>query len=351
MTNGGRRGGTSTPGSTTTGMVVIRGRLSPEVGAVVRRALEAASDRLRTEVAPADAARGQHGPTPGGCVGTGGRERLGGRPRSGDGGRPLIRSCCTSRRTRSRPTRRRPHRTFPRKRRPTRIRWRRLGHRQTHLWQTDTTCQSRRWAWRQRGDPDAETPAEPDVYAETSPRPTEPAGREPADVGRRPFARDRRRSDDRSRRPWTTPTACAFPRKRPAAWPAMPRRSSCGIQRDGAILDVGAQDAHHSARATKGAAGARPPMPVPRLPRPALRCAPRPALGRRRGDAARQPRPALSPAPPGHPRGGLHGPAGPDRQCRVLLARWPAVPPRCHPRRAGAAHRWRRPTHAWPRPP
>ena len=38
------------------GMVVIRGRLSPEVGAVVRRAIEAASDRLRTEVAPADAA-------------------------------------------------------------------------------------------------------------------------------------------------------------------------------------------------------------------------------------------------------------------------------------------------------
>ena len=38
------------------GMVVIRGRLSPEVGAVVRRALDAASDRLRTEVAPADAA-------------------------------------------------------------------------------------------------------------------------------------------------------------------------------------------------------------------------------------------------------------------------------------------------------
>ena len=38
------------------GMVVIRGRLSPEVGAVVRRAIEAASDRLRTEVAAADAA-------------------------------------------------------------------------------------------------------------------------------------------------------------------------------------------------------------------------------------------------------------------------------------------------------
>ena len=38
------------------GMVVIRGRLSPEVGAVVRRAIEAASDRLRTAVAAADAA-------------------------------------------------------------------------------------------------------------------------------------------------------------------------------------------------------------------------------------------------------------------------------------------------------
>ena len=31
------------------GMVVIRGRLSPEVGAVLRRALEAAADRLRQE--------------------------------------------------------------------------------------------------------------------------------------------------------------------------------------------------------------------------------------------------------------------------------------------------------------
>ena len=38
------------------GMVVIRGRLSPEVGAVVRRALEAAADRLRAEVSPEEAA-------------------------------------------------------------------------------------------------------------------------------------------------------------------------------------------------------------------------------------------------------------------------------------------------------
>ena len=43
------------------GMVVIRGRLSPEVGAVVRRALEAAGDRLRTDVSPEAAAETSFG--------------------------------------------------------------------------------------------------------------------------------------------------------------------------------------------------------------------------------------------------------------------------------------------------
>ena len=43
------------------GMVVIRGRLSPEVGAVVRRALEAAADRLRTDVSAAEAAETSFG--------------------------------------------------------------------------------------------------------------------------------------------------------------------------------------------------------------------------------------------------------------------------------------------------
>ena len=38
------------------GMVVVRGRLTPEVGAVVRQALEAAADRLQAEVSPDDAA-------------------------------------------------------------------------------------------------------------------------------------------------------------------------------------------------------------------------------------------------------------------------------------------------------
>ena len=38
------------------GMVVVRGRLSPEVGAVVQRALEAASERLRQEAAGTDPA-------------------------------------------------------------------------------------------------------------------------------------------------------------------------------------------------------------------------------------------------------------------------------------------------------
>ena len=43
------------------GMVVIRGRLSPEVGAVVRRALEAATDRLRTDVSAEEAAETSFG--------------------------------------------------------------------------------------------------------------------------------------------------------------------------------------------------------------------------------------------------------------------------------------------------
>ena len=101
------------------GMVVIRGRLSPEVGAVVRRALEAASDRLRTEVAAADAAEPARSNAR--------RTRWDWWPRApwrptSTGGRraTAIRSCCTSRRTRSRPTRRRPQRTFPRKRHPAR---------------------------------------------------------------------------------------------------------------------------------------------------------------------------------------------------------------------------------------
>ena len=43
------------------GMVVIRGRLSPEVGAVVRRALEAAADRLRADVSDEEAAETSFG--------------------------------------------------------------------------------------------------------------------------------------------------------------------------------------------------------------------------------------------------------------------------------------------------
>ncbi len=43
------------------GMVVIRGRLSPEVGAVVRRALEAAGDRLWKEAPPEEAAETSFG--------------------------------------------------------------------------------------------------------------------------------------------------------------------------------------------------------------------------------------------------------------------------------------------------
>ena len=41
------------------GMVVLRGRLTPEVGAVVERAIEAATERLRTEAAGVDLATGE----------------------------------------------------------------------------------------------------------------------------------------------------------------------------------------------------------------------------------------------------------------------------------------------------
>ena len=84
------------------GMVVIRGRLSPEVGAVVRRALEAACDQARgAAAAVAPGAVGETPPPPrggrgavagataGGCAGGDCGVRVVGRARPGDGGRPL----------------------------------------------------------------------------------------------------------------------------------------------------------------------------------------------------------------------------------------------------------------------
>ncbi len=60
------------------GMLVLRGRLTPEVGAVLHRALEAAADQLRRESKDAPETRpgrrGHLGPATSGCVGAAGRD-------------------------------------------------------------------------------------------------------------------------------------------------------------------------------------------------------------------------------------------------------------------------------------
>ena len=175
------------------GMVVIRGRLSPEVGAVVRRAIEAASDRLRTEVAVADAAETSTVQRQADALGLVAESALAAdldRGTAGDRYQVVLHveadtlqadakapaspdvSAETSRDAKARAARV-SEETPPGAAAPA----------------TDGYDMSIAQAGAApTGDPDAETPGEPDVSAETSPRPTEPAGREPADVGRRPFA-------------------------------------------------------------------------------------------------------------------------------------------------------------------
>ncbi|MCY3846800.1 MAG: DUF222 domain-containing protein [Acidobacteria bacterium] len=55
---------------------------------------------------------------------------------------------------------------------------------------------------------------------------------------------------------------------------------------DGGVLDVGRRTRTVSPRVAASARGARRAVPVPRLRGPALRCAPHTSLGRRRGDGA-----------------------------------------------------------------
>ena len=62
------------------GMVVLRARLTPEVGAVVLRALEAALEQVPVGGGGCRRRRrGEHGAAARGCAGAGGRERAGGR--------------------------------------------------------------------------------------------------------------------------------------------------------------------------------------------------------------------------------------------------------------------------------
>ena len=79
------------------GMVVVRGRLTPEAGALLRRALEAGRENALSERAAGTARRGggaggsapDGGPAAGGCAGAGSGVRAAPRPRSRRPGRAL----------------------------------------------------------------------------------------------------------------------------------------------------------------------------------------------------------------------------------------------------------------------
>ena len=169
------------------GMVVIRGRLSPEVGAVVRRALEAASDRLRTEVAPADAAEASTVQRQADALGLVAESALAAdldRGTAGDRYQVVLHvEAETLQADAAAPASHVSAETSP-DADPVAA----AGPPANTLVADGYDMSIAQVGVAPTGDPDAETPAEPDVYAETSPRPTEPAGREPADVGRRPFA-------------------------------------------------------------------------------------------------------------------------------------------------------------------
>ena len=96
------------------GMVVVRGRLTPEVGAVLRRALEAACDQARRAPAPDGGGEGEAAGAPAGPE----KEAAAARRRAGKGNppprRPVPRPVWKSRRSRS--GRRTPSERWPRRR-------------------------------------------------------------------------------------------------------------------------------------------------------------------------------------------------------------------------------------------
>ena len=144
------------------GMVILRARLTPELGAVVQRALEAASDRLyqesRQAAAPESIAEEvTPAPAAGGRTGAAGRERAGVGPGPRHDGGPLsssaARRCGAGRSLRG--CRRRPGRrcssstavacTFPRKRRGA---WRATRR----WWSCTRAAMDRRWMSGARRD-------------------------------------------------------------------------------------------------------------------------------------------------------------------------------------------------------
>ena len=217
------------------GMVVIRGRLSPEVGAVVQRALEAASERLYKEAAGTD---------PGASETTAGQRRA-------DALGLLADTALTA--DLDRGTRRRS---------------------------VSGRCPRRRGC------------------------PGERRGYRPVRVRGRPVRFSGNVAPDRLRR--------------------RHGRHASRVRWDRA--GRGPKDAHRLAGPTPGAHRPRPPVPLPGLLRPPLRCPSRPPLGPGWFDQPGKPAAALSAAPSCCPRGRIHGHVG-QRWCGQLsLARWPATP-------------------------
>ena len=261
------------------GMVVIRGRLTPEVGAVVRRALEAALDEERRAAA---AARSAVEPDPV-------DEAVGVAPS--------------------------------------------FGQRQADAWGMVAECALAGGLDRgSAGDRyqvvlhvDAGTLAEDaDVPAGTSPpaQRHHPSHGAPIALSGAAAARARHpalaapRSGSTGRSGWHP----CFSRNRPAVGlRRRHRRDAAWFGRAGARRRP--QDPHDLPCPAQGAGVSRPAVPIPRMPGPPLRCASHTALGAWRGDGARQSGAALPAASPGSSRGGIQGHRRPERSSGVRAAR------------------------------
>ena len=304
------------------GMVVVRGRLSPEVGAVVRRALEAACDQARGEEAPGTE-RHAHADGAAGVVAASGKAAETSEPslaqRQADA-LGVIAECALA------------------------------GG-------LDRGTAGDRYQVVVHVDADALVEA-PDVPAGTSTasapgsrrrvdaddnragngaarqRPARfrgnagggapwhrPAGRGPGNTRGRDPTRRRRRADAQVGAPLSRGGRCGNRAGRPPADGAgrggrHPRLGgdgqAAGLRRghgQHATRPRGGDprrrppDPDHLAGSAPGVAGARPSMPVSGVPAPSRRRSPYRALGGRRPDRARQPGAALPPASPGGARG------------------------------------------------
>ena len=110
------------------------------------------------------------------------------------------------------------------------------------------------------------------------------------------------------------------------------------------------QDPHDLPCPAQGAGVSRPAVPIPRMPGPPQRCASHTALGAWRGDGARQSGAALPAASSGGARGGIPGSpstrAEQRRSCGPTGARYPQH----RRRRTGPACRWSRRRSGWRQP-